>query len=202
MPANPPLHSTLPLEQQAKLQLYVTLLLQWNKRVNLIARQDEPQIWTRHIDDCLQLLPYLPPPGQGRILDIGTGAGLPGLVLAIAGYFVTAVDSDQKKIVFVKEAARHCGLTDFEAVRGRTETLPVQAFSAIVSRATAPIAQLLGWTEPLLADCDRMLLLKGKQADTELLTAQEKWQMTTRTFPSMVNASDGFVVELTKMRRK
>jgi len=94
------------MTESEKIGAYCELLIKWNAKINLIGRATVTDIMERHVHDCLQLSEYLPE-NEGRIADLGTGAGLPGILLAIIGYKnITLIESDQKKCVFLREARR------------------------------------------------------------------------------------------------
>ena len=105
-----------------KLELFVTTLLKWNEKINLVAKATEEEIWNRHILDSAQLLKFIPDT-KAKIVDLGSGAGFPGLVLAIMGYEnVTLIESDNKKSVFLQEAARITG-TKVQIINERIENV-------------------------------------------------------------------------------
>ena len=176
--------AALPAQTIERLQTYATLLATWTRRINLIAPADIPHIWPRHIEDSLRLLPLISPgipPGAARAIDLGSGAGLPGLVLAIAtGIPFDLVEADQRKAAFLREAAR---LTAAPAtiypVRIETCTLPPAPL--VTARALAPLSQLLPLAAPLLAPGGRMLFPKGARAAAEIAAARETWSFTLET---------------------
>ena len=150
-----------------RLHAYAALLATWSARINLVSRGDIPHIWARHVQDSLRLLPLIPP-CVGRAIDIGSGAGLPGLVLAIAtGIPFDLVEADRRKCVFLQEAARltaapvtvhHC----------RIEACGLAPAPLVTARALAPLPQLMALAGPLLAPGGVMLFPKGPGAPAEL----------------------------------
>jgi 16S rRNA (guanine527-N7)-methyltransferase len=145
---------------------YAFRLLEWNKKINVISRRDEENIWTRHILHCVSPLFKLEVPNSVQILDLGTGGGLPGVVLKIVRPDIafTLLDSTQKKINVVKDIIDALGLTGIEAVWGRAEDLGKHRehegrYNVVVTRAVAPLKDLVRWSHPFLvkekAETDR-----------------------------------------------
>jgi 16S rRNA (guanine(527)-N(7))-methyltransferase RsmG len=170
-------------EAQARLERFAALLLRWNSRINLISRADEAVLWPRHILDCAQLVPLLPAM-PGTLIDLGSGAGFPGLVLALlTPWRVHLVESDQRKAAFLREAAREtdAGLV-VHAVR--VEALALPPAEVVTARAVAPIAELLRLSAPLLAPDGLCLFPKGRGFEAELTAAAAGWHMRIERFPS------------------
>ena len=158
----------LPEEQRQRLIGFLTLLLRWNRTYNLTAVRDPEAAVTRHLLDSLAVLPYLT---GSPVLDLGTGAGLPGIPLAIAvpSHRFVLLDGNGKKIRFVRQAALELGLSGVEAVQARMESYrPQQKFATIISRAVAELETLWRAAEPLLATPGRVLLMKGRRPEAEL----------------------------------
>ena len=164
-------------EAEQALRNYASLLLRWSRRINLVSRADEGRIWERHVLDSLRLLPLIPP-GTGRAIDLGSGAGLPGLVLAAAsGVHFDLVESDRRKAAFLAEARRatgapatiHCAR--IESLTGSLAPAPV-----VTARALAPLETLLGLAAPLLAPGGVGLFPKGRQAEQEIAAARRRWR--------------------------
>jgi 16S rRNA (guanine527-N7)-methyltransferase len=170
-------------ETLAKLERLVAFLLHWNSTVNLIARADEPYVWDRHIADSLQLAPLMTPPPE-RAIDLGSGAGFPGLILAIAtGVPFDLIEADQRKAAFLREAARVTGApVHVHPIRIEAADLPPARL--ITARAVAPLPKLLALAAPLLAPGGACLFLKGSNAYTELTHAATQWQMQVDGIPS------------------
>lgn len=158
----------LPNGAVAALCSYIDLLHQWNQRYNLTAVRDPGAMVSRHLLDSLAVLPYL---HGGRVLDTGTGAGLPGIPLAVAcpeRRFVL-LDSNGKKVRFVTHAVTALGLRNVEIVQARTEDYrPAEPFATVISRAFAQLADFLLLTAHLCAPDGRWLAMKGAPADSEL----------------------------------
>lgn len=158
----------LPEEQRQRLIGFLTLLLRWNRTYNLTAVRDPEAAVTRHLLDSLAVLPYLT---GSPVLDLGSGAGLPGIPLAIAvpSHRFVLLDGNGKKIRFVRQAALELGLSGVEAVQARMESYrPQQKFATIISRAVAELEALWRAAEPLLATPGRVLLMKGRRPEAEL----------------------------------
>lgn len=145
---------------------YLDLLLRWNAAYNLTAVRDPDEMVTRHLLDSLAVLPYV----QGaRLADIGSGAGLPGIPLALARPFdeVLLVDSNGKKARFLREAVRRLGLTQARVAEARVEAVQGQ-FDCVTARAFATLADMLAWGGHLLAPGGLWLALKGRFPQDEL----------------------------------
>lgn len=170
-----------------RLILYAALLEKWQKAVNLVARATLDDVWTRHMLDSAQLAPLIPA-GAARLLDLGSGAGFPGLVLAImTGLPTRLIESDAKKGTFLREVARQAGA----AVT--VETVRIEAAAAadpadvITARALAPLDSLLGYAARFLAPGGVCLFLKGQSWEEELTRARATWTMASTTHPSVTN---------------
>ncbi|MCS6892800.1 MAG: 16S rRNA (guanine(527)-N(7))-methyltransferase RsmG [Rhodovarius sp.] len=174
----------LPAEVSSRIEAYLALLARWNARINLVG-PSSPDSWRlRHIEDCLQLLPLLPP-GEGPIADLGSGAGLPGLILAAAtDREVHLVESDQKKCAFLREAIRTMGLSRARVHPIRVEQVRLPPLEAVTARALAPLARLLPHAHRLLAPGGVAIFPKGRQAEAELTEAARHWHMTVERFGS------------------
>lgn len=174
-------------ETLERLQAYVDLLLLWNQKINLVAKSTADDVWTRHVLDSAQLFPLIPPQTKS-LLDMGSGAGFPGLVLAILGVpNVHLGESDQRKCAFLREAARITGA----AVTIHPQRLEnISAFPAdvITARALAPLEDLLGWAEAFLRPGGRCLFLKGQNVEAELTNAHQIWKMRVILTPSLTDS--------------
>jgi len=162
------LEQTLSDDQVAALLDYLAELVRWNKAYNLTAVTDPMEMVDRHIIDSLSIRPFI----EGRrILDSGTGAGLPGVVLAVAEpdpHFIL-VDSNGKKVRFLRHIKRTLGLDNIEPVHARLESLQLDPPpQEIVARALAPLARLVEWHRPWLEQGTRLLSMKGQLEQAEI----------------------------------
>ncbi|KTD57553.1 16S rRNA (guanine(527)-N(7))-methyltransferase RsmG [Legionella shakespearei] len=161
----------------APLSEYLLLLDKWNAAYNLTAVRDVESMISKHVLDSLAILPWVKGP---RILDVGTGAGLPGIPLAIAmpdAQFVL-LDSNGKKIRFLNEVKRKLNLKNLETVQFRVENYhPAQGFDTVTSRAFSSLEQMIHWTQHLVAKDGIWLAMKGRYPDTELDAIQQKYRV-------------------------
>jgi 16S rRNA (guanine(527)-N(7))-methyltransferase RsmG len=163
---------------------YLALLLRWNTRINLVARMPEPMLWQRHVLDSLQLVPLVPGDGQ-PLLDIGSGAGLPGLIIAAAtGRETHLVEADQRKAAFLREAVRVLSLRDVHVHATRIEATALPPMGLVTARAVAPLDTLLHLAQGRLAPQGVALFPKGRSAESELTEASRRWTMIVERFPS------------------
>ncbi|MBF1163662.1 MAG: 16S rRNA (guanine(527)-N(7))-methyltransferase RsmG [Dechloromonas agitata] len=158
----------LTTEQNEKLLAFRDLLLKWNKTYNLTALRDPEQAISHHLLDSLAILPHV---GNGPLLDVGSGGGLPGIPLAIARpeLSVSMVDTVQKKATFLQQAAIQLGLKNVTVHHARVEQLAGH-YAQISSRAFAEIGLFTSLTRHLLAPGGRWLAMKGIRPDDEIAT--------------------------------
>ncbi len=165
----------LPPATQARLLAYLALIAQWNRVYNLTAVREPAAMLTQHLLDCLAIVAPLrerlagEPAGGVRVLDVGSGAGLPGVVLAICqpGWDVTCVDAVAKKASFIRQVAAELGLPNLHATHQRVETMAGQRFDLITSRAFATLADFVGLTRERLASGGRWAAMKAHLGDDE-----------------------------------
>ena len=182
-----------------RLEAYVALLLQWNQTINLISRKDEPEIWTRHIRDSLALLPLLPPEFPHAI-DLGSGGGLPGLVLCIVtGRPFTLIESDQRKAAFLREAARRTK-APARILAVRIEAAKAPPAPLITARALAPLPALLDLSARLLAPGGICVFPKGRTVQDELTQAARQWHMRIQQTVSPTDPT-ATILRLSEIRR-
>ncbi|MGH6921912.1 MAG: 16S rRNA (guanine(527)-N(7))-methyltransferase RsmG [Geminicoccaceae bacterium] len=165
-----------------RLGRYLELLQRWQAAINLVGASTLADPWRRHILDCAQIAPHVPRSAR-TVLDLGSGAGLPGLVLALLGVpGVQLVESDRRKAQFLREAAR---VTAAPVVvhASRSEQLELPA-DVVTARALAPLPRLLELASRFLAPHSLCLFLKGETALDELTEARQSWHMLAHTFPS------------------
>ena len=185
-------------ESRTRLETYVKLLQTWQTRINLIGPATLDMIWSRHIIDAIQLIPLLPSPCHS-IADLGSGAGIPGLILALTtSSTVHLYESNGKKVSFLREAIRRTGVRTMvhqlrlETLAG-TGDLPV--VDCVTSRALAPLPQLLNYAEPFLQQGAVGLFHKGRDVDLELTEATKYWRLNVRRHQSMCD-SGGVILEV------
>lgn len=185
-------------ETLSRLQVYHDLLLRWQPKINLVGPATIPDAWRRHFLDSAQLWPLLPA-GTRRIVDLGSGAGFPGLVLAILGVpEVHLVESDARKCAFLREAARLAGV-DVKVHNKRIEATAKIDADIVTARALAPVVDLLRLGAPLLCSGGGFLLLKGRNVDAELTEATKYWNMAVQRWPSRSD-DEGCVLHLSDVR--
>lgn len=185
-------------ETLARLETYVALLRTWNPRINLVSPASLGDVWRRHILDSGQLLPHLPPKTR-VVVDLGSGAGLPGLILAILGVpEMHLIESDQRKAVFLREAARVTG-TGVTVHAERIESVAPFPADVVTARALAPLSQLLDWSAPFLREGTVCLFLKGASVADELTAAQQGWIMQTQVLASLSD-DKGHILRLEGLR--
>ena len=167
--------AALPQGAAAKLSAYLVLLAKWNRVYNLTAIREPEKMATHHVADALSVLPHLPQQAGLRLLDVGSGGGVPGLPLAIArpDWHVTVLDSNQKKGAFLRQAAIELALTNVEAVTARIEEYsPTARFDVIISRAFAELSQFVEASLPRLAPGGRIAAMKGVYPHDEIAGLQ------------------------------
>jgi 16S rRNA (guanine527-N7)-methyltransferase len=174
-------------EVTERLDRFVDLLLLWNRHINLLAEDDAGLIRQRHIADTLQLAPLLPP-GHGPVADLGSGGGLPGLVLAIASPRpFHLVETDRRKAAFLTEAAARLGLAHVSIHPTRIESAALPPLSAITARALAPLSVLLGYAARFLMQGGVAILPKGRSVESELTEARTRWKFEMERVASMTD---------------
>lgn len=194
---------TFPVSRETidKLLVYESLLRQWQKTINLVAPSTLDAVWSRHFADSAQLL-ALAPPGAQRWLDLGSGAGFPGLVLAIMladreGARMTLVESDTRKAAFLAEVGRRTG-APVDIRPERIEKIATQsklgAVDVITARALAPLPRLLELAAPAFSAHTVGLFLKGRDAESEVTAAKERWEFDSVLQPSLSDAGGRIVV--------
>jgi 16S rRNA (guanine527-N7)-methyltransferase len=189
-------------ESLVRLKALVALLIQWQGRINLIGPASPAEIWTRHVADSLQLLPIIGSKA-GRMVDLGSGAGFPGLVLAIAlagdaDNSIHLIESNGKKVAFLRQAAR---ITNSSARihHGRIEQMGADTVGGvadvITARALAGLDALVTMAAPFAGSHTRALFHKGQDVDRELTKTTKSWRIEATKHPSLVDPS-GCIVEI------
>jgi 16S rRNA (guanine527-N7)-methyltransferase len=186
-------------ETLARLEGYAELLTRWSARINLVGRDTLPDLWRRHLLDSAQLQRFIPNPTRS-LIDLGSGAGLPGLVLAILGVpGVELVEADSRKAAFLREAAR---VTSAElTIRPcRIQAVPPHPVDVVTARACAPLDRLLDLAAPFLAPDTLCLFAKGERFNEELTLARKAWTMNVSVEQSLSDRR-GVVLRLQQVAR-
>lgn len=186
-------------ETGERLAAYLELLRRWQARINLVSGASLEDAWRRHFLDSAQLCPMIRRT-DGRLYDIGSGAGFPGLVLAIMGFSdVHLIESDQRKSVFLREAARITGAR-IEVHTVRAEKLSPKDADFVTARGCAALPELLDLATPLLKPSGTCFFLKGRGVEAELTAANKAWTMQIQRFPSKSDAT-GAILRLEGIHR-
>jgi len=190
---------SVPPDASPALQRYVELLRRWNRSINLVGARDIPVLWTRHIVDSLQL-GALWSRRPERAIDLGSGAGLPGLVLAIHyGVHFDLVEQDQGKAAFLREAARVTG-APVTVVATKIEDAVLPRAPLVTARGLAPLSKLLGYAEKLLTPGGECLFLKSRGVEAEIAEAAKGWTMDMEKIPSRTDSS-GVILRVSEIAR-
>ena len=168
---------------EERLRRFAALVEKWSAKINLVSKADIPHLWTRHVEDSLALVQHIPP-GTETAIDLGTGAGFPGLVLAIAtGISFTLIESDKRKAAFLMDAAWELN-APAKVLAVRIEGAKIAPAPLITARALAPLPELLGLASPHLAPGGICLFPKGKNWQIELTAAKALWHMEAEPLPA------------------
>ncbi len=175
-------------ETLARLEAYAALLERWRTRVNLVSAASAADLWRRHMLDSAQLAPLIPKRTR-RLVDLGSGAGFPGLVLAIMGVpGVELVESDGRKCAFLEAVIRETGAP--AAVHcARAEALAPRPADVVTARALAPLPRLLALAARFVGPGTLCLFPKGARVDEELTAAAKEWTMDLERIPSATDPS-------------
>lgn len=187
---------------QTRLKTFQRLLEEWQPRINLVSASTLPALWERHFEDSLQLLSHLPQE-KTSLIDLGSGAGFPGLVLALARpetLEVTLVESNLKKCLFLENVSRETFL-NVRILRSRIESLGgAEKYDVVTARALAPLPLLCAYALPLMKQDGIALFLKGKGVEKEIQDAQKKWDFDLEIFPSLTDLQ-GRILKITHLKR-
>lgn len=186
-------------ETLARLSTYAELLTKWQARINLVGPDTLSEMWNRHFFDSAQVFPVLPQ-SIHRLVDMGCGAGFPGLVLAIMGApDVHLIESDARKCAFLREVARVTA-TSVTIHNKRIEAIEPLGADVVTARALAPLGRLLGWAERHLLPGGHALFLKGRGVEDELTLARKEWNISLERIPSQSDPS-GMLLHLREVCR-
>jgi 16S rRNA (guanine527-N7)-methyltransferase len=187
-------------ETLSRLEAYADLLIQWSARINLVGRDTLADLWRRHLLDSAQLRPLVPNAAR-NLADLGSGAGFPGLILAILGVpGVELVEADSRRCAFLHEAAR---ITEAKVtIRPcRIEAVPPHSVDVVTARACAPLDRLLDLARPFLAPDTICLFPKGERFEEELTLARKRWTMNVSVEPSLSDRR-GVILRLQQVVRE
>jgi 16S rRNA (guanine527-N7)-methyltransferase len=185
-------------ETLERLGAHVDLLKNWNRRINLVGPGTLADVWRRHVLDSAQLIQYIDR-SRRVLVDLGSGAGLPGLILGILGVpEVHLIEADQRKAAFLREAARVTG-TPVTVHAARIESVTPFPADVVTARALAPLAALLTWSAPFQSETTVSLFLKGQDLRDELTAAQQKWIMRTQILVSLTDPT-GHILRVEGLR--
>ena len=185
----------VPRETLERLDGFADLLRSENERQNLVSRGTLDSVWERHFLDSAQLLRFAPSPSASW-LDLGTGAGFPGLIVAALHQGpVTMIESRRLRVDFLHRAAEVLGLSERATIMlDRVERVPEQIFDVISARAFAPMRELLELAHRFSTEKTRWILPKGRSAQSELEAAESSWQGSFRLEPSFTDADSGIII--------
>jgi 16S rRNA (guanine527-N7)-methyltransferase len=182
------------------LEKYVALLLKWNQKINLIGASTESEIWERHIEDSLQLVPIIPKDATS-IVDLGSGAGLPGLVVASqVSIPITLIERDQRKCAFLAEAIRICEFSHVTLSNSDANNSQGK-YTVIIARALASIDKLLAIANSMIMENSICFFPKGKTFVTEITEARAHWDFDVEVIPSLIQ-KDSVILKITNLKRK
>ncbi len=183
-----------------RLRAYVAVLEKWGRKINLVSDKGMADVWRRHVWDGLQVA-NLVPDGADSVIDLGSGAGFPGLVIAIARDLpVRLVESDGRKCVFLAEANR-AAETNAVIENARIESIPPAPHDVVTSRGLAPLPKLLGMAEKFVDGRTLCLFPKGQNVVRELTDAHKIWMMRVEQAPSETDPA-GVILRLEGLRRR
>ena len=187
-------------ETLARLEAYAELLIRWSARINLVGRDTLADLWRRHILDSAQLLRFIPNSARS-LIDLGSGGGLPGLVLGILGVpGVELVEADSRKAAFLREAARVAG-AEVTIRPCRIQAVPPHPVEIVTARACAPLDRLLDLAALFLAPDTLCLFPKGERYNEELTLARKGWTMKASVEQSLSDRR-GVVLRLQQVARE
>lgn len=197
-------HFDVPRETWERLDAYVAMLLDEMGRQNLIAESTRDHVWARHIVDSAQLLTLVPPADAGAVwVDLGSGAGLPGMVVALlSGYRVTMIEMRRKRFEFLTHVVETLGLANASVFGGKVEQARLDAPATVISaRAYAPMEKLIASAAHLTDFSTIWVLPKGQNYKNELDIARTLWQSDARVERSLT-APDSAILVLTHVRQR
>lgn len=196
---------TVSRETMDKLKLYESSLYEWQNRMNLVSRNSLENAWKRHFLDSMQIFSLLP--DKGVVYDFGSGAGFPGMVLAVMAQEKTPylkfklVESINKKTLYLKEVKKITGITNVEVINERIENLPAESAAAITSRAMASLNSLLGYAQKFCTPKTKCIFLKGKSYKEEIEEAEKFWNFSIEILPGS-ESDEGVILIITDIQKR
>lgn len=201
-------------ETLQKLKDFMQILLEWNQKINLVSKNAEKELELRHVLDSLQLINYIRDDAK-LLVDVGSGSGFPGIVLAIAcqekfpAMKVVLIESITKKTVYLKDVCQRLNLQNVEVVNNRVENVVFKNVDYITARAVASVDKILACTIGLCSKNTEYVLPKGHTGMAELEEAEKKWKMTVDIFENFYarpfeveRGKEGYVFCLTEVKKK
>ncbi|MBF5079085.1 MULTISPECIES: 16S rRNA (guanine(527)-N(7))-methyltransferase RsmG [Paracoccus] len=186
-------------ETHERLIAYEALVRKWNAKINLVAPSTLPEFNTRHIQDSIQIFNQLQFP-EGNWVDLGSGGGLPGVVVSIyaqkAPLTVSLVESDQRKSAFLRTVIRELSLQNVSILTGRIENVPPLGANFVSARALAPLSALLSMVQRHMHQNGTAIFLKGRSWKAECAEARKEWRFDVTSFPSKTDP-DAAILKIT-----
>lgn len=196
---------TVSRETMDKLKAYETSLCEWQNRMNLVSKNSLEDAWQRHFQDSMQLFSLLPQ--QGIVYDFGSGAGFPGMVLAIMASEKTPylkfklVESIKKKTLYLNEVKKITGISNVEVLNKRIEDIPAEAADVVTSRAMASLSDLLNYAQKFCTRKTKCIFLKGKSYADEIAEAEKLWKFKAEVLPSQ-ESDEGVILIITDIHKR
>lgn len=186
-------------ETHERLIAYEALVRKWNAKINLVAPSTLPEFNSRHIQDSIQIFDHVQFP-EGNWVDLGSGGGLPGIVVSIyaqkAPLTVSLVESDQRKSAFLRTVIRELSLQNVSIMTGRIENVPPLAANFVSARALAPLSVLLSMVRRHMHQDGTAIFLKGRSWKAECDAARKEWRFDVTSFPSKTDP-DAAILKIT-----
>lgn len=196
---------TVSRETMDKLKSYEASLREWQNRMNLVSKNSLEDAWQRHFQDSMQLFSLLPQ--QGIVYDFGSGAGFPGMVLAIMASEKTPylkfrlVESIKKKTLYLNEVKKITGISNVEVLNKRIEDIPAEAADVVISRAMASLSNLLSYAKKFCTRKTKCIFLKGKSYADEIAEAEKLWKFKAEILPSQ-ESDEGVILIITDIHKR
>lgn len=189
-----------------KIEQFTELLKIWNQKMNLVSRNSLEDLWKRHILDSVQLINYISPQVK-NLLDIGSGAGFPAIILAILlqeknpETKITLVESITKKTVYLNDVREKLGLSNVKVINSRAENINLPKPNLITARAVAALDVLCGYVSKIGNNNTESLFLKGKSYKDEIAEAEKHWKFDLEVFPNKYS-DEGVILKLSNLRKQ